>query len=102
MARRGVWSRGQRQGGVPLQRLGAPRPLLASSPESLPHHPGAPGPPGRPGERDGKQSRAPEERGLGWRAAGGGSPRKPRAEHPRFPTSGGAGWEVERSRVGGK
>ena len=57
MAHREVWSRGQRQGGVPPQRFDAPRPLGASSPESLPHHPGAPGPSGCPGESDGEAER---------------------------------------------
>lgn len=63
---------------MPPQRLGAPRPLRASSPESLPQHPGAPGQPGRRGERGGKPDRTLEEEGLGLEAAGGGSPRKPR------------------------
>ena len=72
MARRGAWSRGQRQGGMPLQRLGAPRPLVASSPEPLPHHPGAPGPPGCPGERGGEAEPRAGGAGAGMESRGRG------------------------------
>lgn len=100
MARSGVWSRGQRQRRVPPPRLGALRPLGASSPEPLPpsRAGGALGPQGARVSAAG----APREPGLGLRAVGGVSPRKPRGLDPRFLTGGCAGREVERSRVSGK
>lgn len=82
MARRGVWSRERRQRRVPPPRLGALRPFGASSPEPLPPSRGALRPQGAGVSAAGKRSSAPEEPGLGLRAVGGVSPRKPRASSP--------------------
>lgn len=80
IARGGVWSRRKRQGGVPPQQLGAPRPLGASSLESLPHHPRAPSQLGCGGEHRGK----PEPRAGGARAGIGSGGRGLSQEAPRF------------------
>lgn len=54
-----------------------------------------------PGSRVENQCPALKEVGFGSEYPEGGSPRKPRAGH-HTSTSDCAGWEVERSRVGGK